>query len=150
MNKQKQDKKPETVVFDGAGAILGRLCTRCAKLALQGSEVVVVNVENAFISGGSEHIISRYAARRHMTQKANPENAAKWPRRPDYFFKAVMRGMVPKHSARGKNALSRIIAHIGVPAGIDVSKALKVKNKDKLGSNGISILELCHKLGWNK
>jgi ribosomal protein uL13 len=149
--KSKTAPVAQNVVFDGSGAIMGRLCALCAKSALKGSKVVVVNVEQAFFSGNRERLIGRYFGRRHMTQKANPEEAAKWPRRPDYFFKAVLRGMLPKHSARGKAAMSRVTAYIGVPGGVDVSKAAKVKGRDELGASaGITVLDLCRNLGWNK
>jgi ribosomal protein uL13 len=144
------DVKGKEVVFDASGAVVGRLCAYAAKLSLSGANVRIANIEQAVFSGKKAYVVGKYAKRRHMTQKSNPEEAAKWPRRPDYFFKAVLRGMLPKRSSTGKLAASRIMAYIGVPAGLDISKALKIPDSDRRAPATITILEVCRNLGWNK
>ncbi|MEK6954289.1 MAG: 50S ribosomal protein L13 [Candidatus Micrarchaeota archaeon] len=103
------------IVIDADGAIVGRLAAIVAKRSLQGEEVVIVNAEKAVISGDPLKTKEKYYNRRQMTNKANPAEAAKWPRRPDLLLKRIITGMLPKHSGRGKAAGSRIKAFLGVP-----------------------------------
>ena len=152
---QDKKKKPEKVilgkqakpiVIDVQGAPLGRVCAWAAKQSLNGNSVDIVNVDLCVITGDPKKIVEVYAKRRHMTQKANPEHAAKWPRRPDLLFKTIQHGMLPKRSSRGKAALSRIKVYLGVPAQF----AGKAERFKKDPSTGISLMEICRALGWNK
>lgn len=135
------------IVFDATNAVVGRLTATVAKKALAGEDVVVVNCEKALVTGDPTFTIAKYKARRGITQKANPEHAAKWPRRPDLLFKRIARGMLPKKKARGKNALRKIRVFVGVP------KEFEAAEKQQSGvrstrSKSISLLELCKRLGW--
>ena len=103
------------IIIDGRGAIAGRLAAYAAKQALLGKQVVIVNAEEIAISGDVLSIRKTYFQRRRMQNKADPEKSAKWPRTPYMLFKRIIRGMVPKHSARGKAALERIMGYSAVP-----------------------------------
>lgn len=142
---KKKNAEAAPVVLDATGAAAGRLAAFCAKAALSCAKVDVVNAEKAEISGDPVKVAQKYANRRHMTQKSNPENAAKWPRRPDYLFKTIVKGMLPKKKPGGKAALSRVTAHIGVPAQFE-GKARKFATKEQ--PKGISLDKLCRQLGW--
>lgn len=158
MADEKTPKKPEPrhVIFDAEGAVIGRLCAVCAKLSLQGHKIDIVNIEKAVMTGRREYIIEMYRKRRHMTQKANPEEAAKWPRRPDYFFKNMLKGMLPKRTSRSKVAAGRTMAHIGVPAEFagKAEKFATAKFGGKGGKfvkkvvRGLTVAQICHELGW--
>jgi large subunit ribosomal protein L13 len=139
-------KAAKALVIDAEGAPIGRVCAWCAKQAINGATIDVVNIDTCVITGNPEKIVAVYAGRRHMTQKANPEHAAKWPRRPDLLFKTILKGMLPKRTSRGKVALSHVKAYLGVPAQF-AGKAEKFK-KDP--STGITLMEICRALGWNK
>lgn len=134
------------MIIDAQNAIVGRVATVAAKHALQGEDVVVVNSESAVISGDPLKTREKYYKRRQMTQKANPENAAKWPRRPDLLFKRIIRGMLPKHSGRGKAAARRIRVYLGVPKEYE-GKAQKFSHTaDKLANKYISMAELAARI----
>ena len=146
MKKQK-DARPAALLIDATGAPAGRLAAFVAKQALCGAAIDIVNVDLAVITGNPDRIVEKYAARRHMTQKANPEHAAKWPRRPDYLFKVILKGMLPKRTSRSKDALSRTMAHIGAPEKLSERKAEKFAKKQ---AHGMTLMELCRALGLNK
>jgi len=146
LKQVKKTAKPAALVIDATGAPVGRLCARVAKQALGGATIDIVNIDLCVITGNPEKIVARYAGRRHMTQKANPEHAAKWPRRPDYLFKVILRGMLPKRTSRSQEALSRTMAHIGVPEKF----AGKAEKFVKEPSEGITLIAICRALGWNK
>lgn len=135
------------ITIDAEGAVAGRLAAYVAKKLLQKEQVTIINVEKAVFSGNPDQIIGVYYKRRGMTNKANPEKARKWPRRPDFFFKNIVFGMLPRTNRR-KQLLANLKAHIGAPAGI--GKAEKpVKTADKLGRKYITIIDVCKALGWN-
>jgi len=106
-----------TTIIDGDNLILGRLGARVAKLLLTGEQVVIINAERIVISGDPKFVVQRYAKRRLMKDKADPEHSPKWPRRPDLLVKRVIRGMLPygDKSSRGRNAFHRLRVYLGVP-----------------------------------
>lgn len=130
------------MIIDGTNAIVGRLCAKVAKAALNGETIDIVNAEKAVISGNPLTTRSKYSARRGMTQKANPEQANKWPRRPDMLLKRIVRGMLPKHSGRGKEALRRIKTHLGVPKEFEGKAVPFEYTSDALSGKFISLQEL--------
>lgn len=137
-----------TIVIDATDAIAGRLAAFVAKTLLAGEQVVVVNAEKAVISGPAKRTVNVYYKRRQMTQKANPENAAKWPRRPDMFLKRIVQGMLPKNKSRGDKALKNLRTFIGVPAEYS-GKAEKFKaDASRLKCKHASVQEICEALGW--
>lgn len=134
------------MMIDATNAIVGRLAAVTAKAALEGQDVVLVNIEKAVISGDPEHVVAKYKGRRGMQNKANPDHSPKWPRRADYLFKRIVGGMVPKHSARGKAALSKIRAYVSVPEAAKGKAQTFTHTADKLNCRFISLEELCTKL----
>ncbi len=131
--------------LDADGMIVGRLAAFCAKQALKGEVVNVFNVEKSVFSATSEKVLfTKYLKRRGIQNKADPEKSAKWPRRPDFFFKKIVSGMLPD-GRRGKDALKRIKVFLtsgGVKPELKNSNSLKVKT--------VTLKELCAKLGWNE
>ena len=54
-----------TVVIDAENAVVGRLASRVAKLALMGEDVLVVNAEKAIMTGNIEFIFAKYTQLRN-------------------------------------------------------------------------------------
>ena len=92
-------------------------------------------------------VVRKYYNRRLMTQKGNPDHAAKWPRRPDLLLKRIIRGMVPKKRARGAIAYAKIRTHMGVPKELEGTKKEQYGVK-KLSIASITLEKLCAQLGW--
>ena len=106
----------DLVVIDGSGLILGRLASRVAKMLLEGKRVVVVNVEKVVVSGDPVMVVQAYkrtvlGVKSHYSHKWRPKR----PRSPVRLFKAAVKGMLPKHNKRGREALKRLRVYIGVP-----------------------------------
>ncbi|MDP3742016.1 MAG: uL13 family ribosomal protein [Candidatus Micrarchaeota archaeon] len=136
------------ITIDATGLIVGRLAAYVAKKAITGTHVEIVNIEKAVISGNPKQIIEVWAKRRTMTNHANPEEASKWPRKPDLMFKKILSGMTP-FGRRGKEALARVKAYLGPRDKINGTKP--VKDSSKLKRGFISLADLCKALGgWNK
>jgi large subunit ribosomal protein L13 len=100
------------VVIDADNLILGRLASHCAKLLLSGEEVTVVNAEKSVISGSKKSITADYKEKR---SRGGVRKGPYYPRMPDRILKRTIRGMIPYKKPSGKEALSRLKVHIGVP-----------------------------------
>ena len=136
------------IVYDASNAVAGRLAAVVAKKLIQGEEVVVVNSEKAVFSGPADRLIKTYYKRRGQRNMSNPEHSAKWPRRPDLFYRRVVIGMLPKNTSRGRIALSKFRAYMGVPKEYE-GKAEKFKSDaSKLKCKQVTVLEICEALGW--
>ncbi len=149
-NAKPKNKVKKIIVYDADGAVVGRLAAVVAHAALAGNEIRVVNAEKAVFSGNTEEITRKYFRRRLQQDKSNPEHSAHWPRRPDLFFKRLVRGMLPWHTARGAAAFKRIIVFYGQgPSELQGAKREKApKTQEALGRGKVSVSEICAGLGW--
>ncbi|MBI4360671.1 50S ribosomal protein L13 [Candidatus Micrarchaeota archaeon] len=135
------------LVIDAKGAIAGRLSAFVAKKLLEHEDVVIVNAEKAVISGKPREVVDVYRRRLTMTDKANPELGAKWPRRPDLMLRRIIRGMLPKRAYRQATALKRLRVHMGQPAGVENGQAFGNQARD-LSDRFIELGQVCAELGW--
>lgn len=136
------------IVIDAEGAVVGRLAAVIAKKLLLGDQVIVVNGEKTVFSGPEKRVSLVYLKRRRMQNKADPEKTAKWPRRPDYLLKKIVKGMLPHKTSRESTALHKLTVFVGVPekyAGVP-----KESFKTTLGRKKVSLEKVCENLGWIK
>ncbi|MFH1221540.1 MAG: 50S ribosomal protein L13 [Candidatus Micrarchaeota archaeon] len=133
-------------VIDGTDYIFGRLATRIAKKALQGEEIQLINAENIVVLGNPKQIRDRYAERRALVSKSNPEHAAKWPRVPHMLVKRMIRGMLPWKRTRGKDAYRRIIVHTGNPKKLTATEFQSDKY-DGIAKH-VTIKQMCESAGY--
>ena len=141
--------KESEIVFDATDAIVGRLCAKAMKEALNGKTVTILNAEKAVISGSAVNLKALFMARRGVQQKSNPEHSPVWPRRPDLLFKKIISGMAPKKKQSGAMALKRVKIYLGVPKEFAGKTAEKYGVKLSFPRAGRTTLkELCILLGW--
>jgi large subunit ribosomal protein L13 len=136
------------IVIDAKDTRIGRVSTFVAKKLLEGEEVKLINAEEAVISGRPQLIIEKYTARRQLKQKGNPEKSPYWPKVPDRFVKRLIRGMLPRKKARGREAYGKLRVYMGSPEGVK-GEPVKVKGSE-LGklTKYIKVRELCRHLGY--
>ncbi|MBN2121847.1 50S ribosomal protein L13 [Candidatus Micrarchaeota archaeon] len=136
------------IVIDAKDARLGRLSTFVAKKLLEGEEVRIINAEEAVLSGKPQVTIEKYNARRQLQFKGNPEKSPYWPKVPDRFVKRLIRGMLPRKKARGREAYGKLRVYMGVPADVK-GEPVKVEGAE-LGklTKYIKIKELCRHIGY--
>lgn len=147
MAKKEKQTGGARFVVDASGAILGRLASVAAKKALQGEEVIVVNCEQAVITGRKKDILARHMQRFELGQ---PTQGPFFPKRPDMFVRRVIRGMVPRKKARGRAAFRNVKCFIGVPEGFGSQKVEKVAEADIRKASTIKFItvrELCRLIG---
>ncbi|MGC9166593.1 MAG: 50S ribosomal protein L13 [Thermoplasmata archaeon] len=125
-------------VIDATDHVLGRLSSFVAKMLLNGEEVIIINAEKSIITGNKYYIFNKYMQK---FKRGSVRKGPRFPRMPDRILRRTVRGMLPYQTPHGKNAYRKLKVYIGVPEGIDASKAekiekamyTKIKNKVTLG-----------------
>ncbi len=112
-----------TYVYDASDKVLGRIASQVAKTLLTGQRagrddrVIIVNSENAVISGKRAHILNDY---REKYELNHPRKGPFFPRMPDQILKRTVRGMLPyQKNSTGRKALRNLRVMIGTPSELD-------------------------------
>ncbi len=139
----------EPVLLDAKNQILGRLASYVAKHALSGDNIIVLNAEKAVISGRRKNIVEEAKHRLETRTLASQTTAPVHQRRPDLYFRRVVRGMLPWKKAKGKAAFHRVMVYIGVPEEYSNKEAVKVPGADasNLASPYITLADLATEIG---
>jgi len=140
----------EVIVINGENMIMGRLASVIARKLLEGNRVVVVNAEKIAISGNKRSIVNEYKAMLEIGTLRNPKRGPKHFRRPDKIFKDVVRGMLPKNTYRGREALKRLKVYIGFPDEFKRYKLVTIPEADvsRLGRKYALLGEVAREIGW--
>ncbi len=140
-----------TVYVDASGQIAGRMCSIVARELLSGKRVVVLNAENALVSGRSTSVYRQWQARLEIYSHVNPIYGPIHPRRPDNILRRMVRGMVPKTKTKGKEAMNHLRVYMGVPEKYAAVKTSKFE--DALATRPLpsytTIAEIAKNIGWN-
>ncbi len=138
-----------SVVINGEGLILGRMCSKVAKRLLNGEEVIVVNAEKVVLSGKKK---SKVAEAKQFLEVGAPERGPFHSRRPDRIVRKTVRGMVPWKQAKGKSAYKRLKVYLGVPAELvgQQMETIEEVSASKLKGPHFTLGELAVEVGWNK
>jgi large subunit ribosomal protein L13 len=107
------------IVIDAKDLIVGRLATYCAKEALLGEKIAVVNCKGAVLTGGTKSILKDI---REQRERGNPFKGPFFPKGADRIMKRTIRGMLPYKSSRGRDALSNVKCYVNVPKGLEKEK----------------------------
>jgi large subunit ribosomal protein L13 len=116
----KHERWISMVVINAENAVVGRLASYVAKVALSGEEVVIINAEKAIMTGNKEFIFQKYVQLRNRKSISNPKKMGpKFPRRPEDILRRIIRGMLPYKKPRGVEAFKKIKVEVGAPAGVE-------------------------------
>ena len=139
----------EPILLDAKNQVLGRLASYAAKHALGGGRVVVLNAEQAVISGRRKNIVDEAKHRLETRTLANQTTAPVHQRRPDLYLRRVIRGMLPWEKAKGKAAFHRIYVFVGVPEEYLNKSTVKIPGADasKLTTAYITLADLASEIG---
>ena len=119
-------------IYDGKGAVLGRVASKVAKEALQGEEIAILNCEEMIITGGKVSIKKDYLRKRDMI--GHSQKCPKHARVNEKMVKRVIRGMLPNFRwGRGREAYKRIKCYVGIPKEFEGKKieAIETQRKNK-------------------
>jgi len=146
------DKTSRPIVVDGTNHIAGRLCSKVAKLLLQGNRVSIVNCEKIMMSGNKKSIFSEYNEFLEISSILHPKHGPFHPRRPDTIITRMIRGMLPKEKPSGRSALKRLRAYIGVPKELMSLDKIEFENAKirKESPYYTSMAEVGKNIGWTQ
>ncbi|MEI6849842.1 MAG: 50S ribosomal protein L13 [archaeon] len=127
--KAKKEAERPTIVVDVTGAILGRVCSFIAKQAMLGKKVVVVNCDEARVSGQRRMIINEYHIAR--VRGGTSLNGPHFPKHSERLVKRTVRGMLAYTQQRGLDALKRVMCYTNTPPEYAESKKITMKTNTK-------------------
>jgi len=111
-------------VIDATKHKVGRLASYVAQDALKGETIRIVNADKAVFTGTRANILKKFKFKRKVGSRYQ---GPFYPKRADRIVKRVIRGMLPYKKQRGRAALDRIRAYIGVPEEFAKQKAVAVE-----------------------
>ena len=138
------------MIIDAKDLILGRMASFAAKRLLEGESVVIVNAEQAVISGRREATLDLYDAWLEIRSVVNPRKGPFHPRKPNDLVRLTVRGMLPFDKPRGREAYRRLKVYVGVPAEFEGKEleSLPGAKLERLGTRRfIRVGELSRHLG---
>ena len=100
------------LIFDGEGAVFGRLASSAAKDLLNGDSVDVINCEGIIVSGDKKLFAKKILTKGEMGRGGSLKGP-KYPRVADKLVKRMIRGMLPRTKARGREAFKRLKCYEG-------------------------------------
>ena len=115
------------IIYDGEGAVFGRLASVVAKDLLKGESVDVLNCEKIIISGDKKLLAKKILTKREMGSGGSIKGP-KYPRVADRLVKRMIRGMLPRDRMKGQDAYRRLRCYV----------------EDKK-EDGIEVIKLNHK-----
>jgi large subunit ribosomal protein L13 len=136
------------MIIDAKDAVLGRMATKAAKLALLGETVNVVNCDKALVSGNKRSILAMFKWKE--TLGVGMDKGPYLQKTANMFVRKVIRGMIPHHQARGREAFARVRCYKGVPAHFANEKKEVIKDAmrlDSLNAKYMTVGEICRIIG---
>ncbi len=130
------------IVIDATNALLGRLSSFCAKKALQGHNVIVLNCDKAVIAGRPRATIQEYQVKR--ARGGSAQKGPYFPKQPQRIVKRTIRGMLPYKLGRGGAALDRIRCYDDVPE--EYTNVSKIKAGKEKNIKTMSLRELANEI----
>lgn len=100
------------IVYDGEGVVFGRLASLVAKDLLKGNDVDILNCEKIVVSGDKKLLADKILAKREMGSGGSLKGP-KYPRVADKLVKRMIRGMLPRDRAKGRDAYKRLRVYVG-------------------------------------
>jgi large subunit ribosomal protein L13 len=142
-------EEKEFTMIDADGLILGRMASLVAKRLLNGESIVIVNAENAIISGHRGNIVREQ--KKTLELGGAPHHGPIHWRRPDRLVRNTVKGMLPFEKSKGKQAYRRLKVYIGTPKELEgrEKEILKDANVDRLRGRFVTLGEVAKTIGWN-
>lgn len=143
-----QTTKPSITIVNAEGLIVGRMCSKVAKLLLNGEKVIILNAEKAIFSGKKK---SKVAEAHKFLEVGAPMRGPFHYRRPDRFLRKIVRGMVPFKQPKGKSAYKRLKVFMGVPLEFKEQKLITFEEAQSTNLRGprFTLGEMAKEIGWN-
>ncbi len=146
---KKPVKKEEMInkrsIIDAEDCIAGRIASFTAKRIMKGETIVIVNAEKAVVSGNPKASLDFFETK---NKRGDPYHGPFYPRRPEMILRRMIRGMIPRQKAKGREAFARVKVFMSVPEefkGKDFEVIEKARNR--LDHKFITLEKVARKLG---
>jgi len=142
-------KEVQLTIVDAKGLVLGRMASEVAKRLLNGEGIIIVNAEEAVISGKRLSIVRD---KEKFLQIGHHRKGPFHPRTPEGIVKKVVRGMLPRKKPCGVEALKRLKVYTGTPEGLKDATKITLSEADASNLRGsyIKVSDLAHNIGWKE
>ena len=147
MKAMSKSSELKSVIVDAKGLILGRMASEVAKRLLNGESIMIINAEEAVISGKRLSIVRNA---QEFLQVGHHRKGPLHFRNPERIVKKVVRGMLPRTKPRGIEALKRLKVYTGSPEGLRDKEKTMLSNADASNLRGpyIKVSDLARNIGW--
>ncbi|MFX0086351.1 MAG: 50S ribosomal protein L13 [Candidatus Hodarchaeota archaeon] len=135
-------------IVTAENAVIGRLASVVAKRLLNGEKIIIVNADKAIVSGNAYFITTKYLKRWRIKTKSNPLKGPFYPRKSDQILRRTVRGMLPFHKSKGKEAYNRLLVFKDIPENLKEKDIEIISESQKLNpkSSYISLRKLYTKI----
>lgn len=145
-----ENTRTKTFYVDASGQIAGRLCSRVAKLLIDGNSVVMVHAENALFSGNRSSIMGDFFDRLRIASVVHPKHGPFHPRTPTGILTRMVRGMIPRRKSSGEAALKRLRVYGDIPS--ELTKAVFISFDDAKATKPlayyVALGDIASRIGW--
>lgn len=117
-------------IIDAKDGMLGRIAAFAAKQSLLGKEIIILNCNDSLITGNKATTLSKYKQVR--ARGGTAQRGPYFPKTPERIMKRTIRGMLPHHKGRGRDALKRVMCYNRVPTEFEKSEKLSLSKPIKL------------------
>ncbi|MFH1420852.1 MAG: 50S ribosomal protein L13 [Candidatus Aenigmatarchaeota archaeon] len=131
------------MIVDGTNAVLGRLAVGVVKELKTGEAVDIINAEKIIITGDPKSTTNFYFQRR---RKGSRFHGPFFPKTSNGIVLRAVRGMIDYKSKKGKELISRLKVHLGVPKEFE-GKPVTTLGKKEVKCKYITIGKLSKSLG---
>eukprot|EP00177_Eucheuma_denticulatum_P001603 GFKZ01002874.1.p1 GENE.GFKZ01002874.1~~GFKZ01002874.1.p1 ORF type:complete len:199 (-),score=29.78 GFKZ01002874.1:1428-2024(-) len=143
----------KTIIIDGKGHLLGRLASVIARELLNGQKIVVVRCEDIDISGTRHRNRKNFQNYLRKRTNTNPKWGPFHHRAPRMILLKAVRGMLPRKTKRGEEAMSRFKAFEGIPPIYAKTKRMVVPDALRIthlrpSSKFTNIGRMAGEMGW--
>jgi len=137
---------------DASGQIVGRMCSRIAKLLLSGDSVVIVHADKALLSGNRSSVMGDFFDRLKIASVVHPKHGPFHPRTPSGILTRTVRGMIPRTKSSGIAAIRRLRVYTDIPKGMEkiAFTNFEEAKATKPLAYYIPLGEVAQRIGWKK
>jgi large subunit ribosomal protein L13 len=107
-------------VLNAENCVAGRLASIVAKRLLKGEEIMLINAEKARVNGNPEAIRAFFDEK---IKRGDPYHGPFYPKTSERLLRRIIRGMLPFHKPRGREAYKRLKVYSAVPDELKNEKA---------------------------
>jgi len=119
----------EKIIIDAKDSVVGRIASYAAKQALFGKSVIILNCNDALLTGRRNMILEQYS---HMRSRGKgAQKGPIIPRNAERLMKRTVRGMLEYTQKRGEAALDRVICYNKVPKEFESAKKISLARELK-------------------